>query len=266
MPDLLFANVRALLRFYARSRLLLALALLMLVIFGLSLLPMVLFDTATSRFESLRQLSSMMDSFTFVFVPVMGLLAVSSHLRQRTLKMVVTKPCPPEAWLLGVFVSAGLVSLALHAAVAAVTAGLSVAWGVPYQTGFLHLAVEGFLESTVALAFLVALTTLLHPVVAVIVILFFSDAIFYQLEVMLAGAQAANWRGGLLPVQALLDVVYTLLPLYDPLGDRGDALRQTMRPEAGDWLRLLLSAGYTIVTAAFFFALSSWALRRRRLT
>lgn len=265
MRELLGVNVRALLRFYVRSRLLLALALLMLVILGISLVPMVLFETATSRFESLKALSVMMGNFAFVFIPILGLLAISTHLRQRSIKMVVTKPCPPEVWLLAVFVSAGLVALLLHVTVAGVTAALSLAWGVPYQSGFLLFAIEGLLESTIALSFLVALATLLHPVVAVVVIVFFNESLFYELKFMLAGAQAAVWRRSVLPLQMLLDVVYTLLPMYDPLGEKASSLRQTMRPEAGDWLHLVVSVAYTLVAAAFFFALSSWAIRRRSL-
>ncbi len=266
MRELLVANVRTLLRFYARSRLLLAVALLMLVMLALSLVPMLLFETATSRFETLRRLYAATSMFAFFFTPILGLLAIATHLRQRNVKMVVTKPCPPEVWLAAVFVSGSLVALVLHALVAATSAALSLAWGVPYQWGFLLLAIEGFLESLVALSFVVALTLLVHPVLAAIVALFFNESLFYELKVLLAGAQAGAWRTAVLPGQVLVDVLYTILPIYDPMGDKGATLRQSMRAETGDWLLLGVSAAYAIVAAAFSFALSSLALRRRTLS
>ena len=117
-----------------------------------------------------------------------------------------------------------------------------------------------------ALAFVIALTLVLHPAIAAIVALFFNESLFYELEFLLAGAQAGVWRTAVLPGQVILDVVYTLLPMYDPLGEKAAGLRQTMRAETGDWLLLCLSAGYTLVAVAFSFALSTLALRRRTLS
>ena len=265
MPDLLLVNVRTLLRFYARNRLLLAVALLMLVMLGISFVPTLLFETAT-RFETLRSLSAATTTFAFVFTPILGLLAIATHLRHRNVKMVVTKPCPPEAWLGAVFVSASIVALVLHGLVAAASATLSLAWGVPYQWGFLLLAIAGFLESLVALSFVIALTLVLHPAIAVLVALFFNESLLYDIKFFLAGAQAGTWRNALLPAQGLLDLVYTVLPMYDPLGEKGATLRQSMRPESGDWVLLAVSAAYTLAAMAFSFALSSVALRRRTLS
>jgi hypothetical protein len=265
MRDLLLVNARVLLRFYARDRLLLALALLMLVIFGLTSVPTLLFQTATSRFETLRDLAATMNAFAFVFTPALGLIAISSHLRHRNLKMVVTKPCPPEVWLGAVFVSAGAIALVIHTVIAIATFLLSLAWGLPYQSGFLLLALEGLCESMTVLSVLIMLAVILHPVIAVFAAVFVNESLLYQLKFLAAGAQAGHWRGWLLALQVLLDSVYTLLPLYDPLGERAARLRQTLRPEAGDWLHLLLGAAYTLVATAFFYAISTLALRRKTL-
>ncbi len=265
MLERLVLNLRVLLRFYARDRLLLAFALLMAVVFGLSFVPAFVFDTATSRFETLRRLALTMNGFAFVFVPALGLIAISSHLRGRNVKMVVTKPCPPEVWLAAVFCSGGLVAFAIHALIALSTAALSLWWKIPYQPGFLFLALEGFFQSLVVLSFLIVLAMAVHPVVAVLTALLFNEELFSSLGLLLAGSQAGVWHAWLVPVQVLCDVVYLLLPLYDPLAEKGAGVHESLRVAASDWLLLLMVAGYALLAAAFSFALSAVMLRRKSL-
>ena len=102
--------------------------------------------------------------------------------------------------------------------------------------------------------------------IAVLVALFFNESLLYRIKIFPAGAQAGTWRNALLPAQGLLDLVYAVLPMYDPLGEKGATLRQSMRPESGDWVLLAVSAAYTLAAMAFSFALSSLALRRRTLS
>lgn len=265
MRDALWLNLRVLLRFYSRDRLLLAFGLLMAVVFGLGFVPAFVFGTATARFETLHHIAQTLNAFAFVFVPALGLIAVSSHLRGRTLKLVVTKPCPPEVWLAAVFGSATLVAFAIHAVIALATAGLSLWWSIPYQTGFLFLAIEGFFQSIVVLSFLIVLATVLHPVVAVLTSLLFTESLASSLRVLLAGSQAGSHRAWLVPVQWSCDALYAVLPLYDPIGEKTSALHRSLRTVPHDWLLLLLLAAYAFTAAVFSFTVASIALRRRNL-
>jgi ABC-type transport system involved in multi-copper enzyme maturation permease subunit len=265
VAELLLVNTRTLLRFHARNRLLLGFALLMVAIFALSAAPSLFYMTATSRFEMLRSLTSQMNGFAYVFVPAIGLLAVSSHLGSRSIKLVVTKPCPPENWLAAVFLSAALVAFAIHALLAAVTAALSLWWGVPYQSGFLFVAVEGFLGSLVLMSFLTALAMAVHPAIAVFAVLFFNEATLYQLKMLIAGASGSGTGPWLLVAQVVCDAVYQVLPLFDPLSEKAAGLRESMRVSGGDWLLLGLAALYTALATAFFFSSAAWLLRRKSL-
>jgi hypothetical protein len=265
MLELLLVNTRTLLRFHRRNRLLIGFGLVMLTIFLLSFVPALLFETTSSRFEMLRNLASQMNSFALVLVPALGLLAVSSHVAARNVKLVVTKPCPPEVWLGAVFLSAILVALAIHAAMALFTAALSLWWKVPYQSGFLFIAIEGFFSSVVLLSFLTALAMAMHPVIAVITVLFFNESMFYQLKFVVAAAQRSGEQKGLLAAEVACDTVYQLLPMLDPLGQRVEALRASLRVSGHDWLLLALAGLYALLATAFFFVGSSWLLRRKSL-
>jgi hypothetical protein len=263
--ELLFVNTRCLLRFHSRNRLLIGFGLVMLAIFALSFVPLLLIETTSSRFEMLRTLSEQMNSYALFFVPALGLLAVASHVSARNVKLVVTKPCPPEAWLGGVFLSATLVAFAIHASIALLTAVLSVWWNVPYQGGFLFVAVEGLFASLVMLSFLTALTMAVHPVIAVFTVLFFNESMFYQLRFAIAGAQASGTRPGLLVAQVVCDTLYQLLPMLDPLGERAAALRISLRATGHDWVLLALAGLYTALAVAFFFVVAAFLLRRKSL-
>jgi len=265
MLELLLVNTRTFLRFHRRNRLLIGFGLVILAIFALSFVPSLLFATTTSRFEMLRNLASQMNGFALVLVPALGLLAVSSHLRARNVKLVVTKPCPPEVWLGALFLSAILVALAIHTAMAVFTAVLSWWWAVPYQPGFLFIAIEGFFSSVVMLSFLTALAMAIYPVIAVVTVLFFNESTFYGLKFMVAAAQRSGQEKGLLAAQVACDTVYQLLPMLDPLGERVEALRASLRVTGHDWLLLGVAGVYAAVTTAFFFAASSWLLRRKNL-
>lgn len=265
MRELLLVNTRSLLRFHSRNRLLMGFGLVMLAIFALSFIPLLLMETTTSRFEMLRTLSERMNGYALFFVPALGLLAVSSHLSARNIKLVVTKPCPPEAWLGGVFLSATVVAFAIYASMALLTALLSVWWKVPYQGGFLFVAVEGFFASLVMLSFLTALAMAVHPVLAVFVVLFFNESLFYQLRSVIAGAQATGTKPALLAAQVVCDSLYQILPMLDPLGERVTALRVSLRATAHDWLLLALAGLYAGVAVAFFFVIAAFLLRRKSL-
>ena len=72
MLDQLLLNTRIHLLFFARNRMLLAFGLVMLLFFGLSLLPMIMFDTSSDRFNMLRQLTSMVSGYAMVFTATLG--------------------------------------------------------------------------------------------------------------------------------------------------------------------------------------------------
>jgi len=266
MLDALLLNTGVHVRFVVRNRLLLAFSLLMAGIFALEMIPMVLMDTSANRFSELQAVTSQLATFAMVFTASLGLFTVSSHLRNRNLKMVFTKPCPPGVWLASVYLSAALVAFVLYVVIALAAAGLSLAWHVPLQPGLAYAALDGFFRAIVWLSFVTTLTVAFHPVVAVMIALFVNDATFYGLKYMIAGAVAANGAKTWLTIATLAcDVFYAILPMSQPFDDRTREVYASWRVAGADWLLLMGIGGYAVLVLVLSYAMSLLLLRRKAL-
>lgn len=267
MLDQLVLNTLVHLKFFARNRLVMGLALIVVVVFALSLAPAFLMGSTIGRFDLLRMMVSQIGSITLLLTSGLGLFAIAAHVRGRNLKLVFTRPCPPEVWLASVFLAGGLVIGGLHLLIAAGTWALSAALGVPYQSGFAFLALDGFFRSMVWFSYVTALSIVFHPVLAVLLALFLNEGTFYALKFALASAASTGAaRSGLATVgRALVDVFYYLLPITHPFSDRTAAVYSSMRVVRADWSVLLQVAGYASLATLFFFCVSDLLLRRKSL-
>src|SRR5260370_25017486 len=133
MAELLRANVLANFAYYRRSRLLIAFALVFLLLTGLTSLPTFFINSGVQNFNSLQEIYSTMNVFLLFFAAGLGLFVVSSHLRNRSLTMVFTKPCSPAVCVLSSFVSAVAVSLLLSLVVLVSAVALSLVWPLPVR-------------------------------------------------------------------------------------------------------------------------------------
>jgi len=94
MAELLKANLLSNFAYYRRSRLLIAFALVFLLLTALTSLPTFFIKSGVQNFNSLQEIYSTMNGFLLFFAAGLGLFVVSSHLRNRSLKMVLRSPAP----------------------------------------------------------------------------------------------------------------------------------------------------------------------------
>src|SRR5438046_2078868 len=127
-------------KFYWRNRLLLILALIMLFITLISSIPSMLVTTSSDKFTVVQSLFESLGWFSYFLIAALGVITISHHLRNRNLKMVITKPCPIEIWLLANVGSSLLVAIGLYAGVLLVASVLFLAWHIPFQWGLLYLS------------------------------------------------------------------------------------------------------------------------------
>ena len=266
MAELLRANVLVHLRFFRRNRLLLAVGLIFFGFLGLSLLMTSLMSTLGGRFRTMQMLSSQLGGSVRFFVPALGLVLIWSHQKDRNLKMVVTKPCTPEVWLLSGLTAAGAISAAFHVAVFILMVVLALAFGIPFQSGFGFLAMESFLSSLIALTYLSLLTTLFHPVVALLFLSIFNDGTLQSLSMAAEVGATSHPGSAFFAVLAYASHALSWIPpMFHPFGNRYAAVASSLRTTGGDWLTLLASAGYAALAATLFFLLMVLALRRKPL-
>lgn len=268
MGQQLLANLRVNLVFFRRNNVLLVMALLIVVVSGLGFIPSLIFETSTVKFTLIKSIFGSLDGMATIIAAVLGMLTVSHHLRSRCLKMVVTKPCTPDAWLLSVFLAGIAVTGVFYLVIFLVAGALFLVWGVPFQWGLPFLAVAGFLNAVILFAYLSMLTVLLHPVLAVLVTLFFHDATFRQLITM-AQAGAMNASGGyktFLDVLAgALSVVYVIMPSFGLFSNRMRDVHESYRVSGSAVQHLSLTFAYTALLAVLCYLVGAWALRRKRL-
>ena len=265
MSELVKANILANLAYYRRSRLLLAFMLVFLLLTGLMSLPPLFTHSGVQRFNALQEIFSDLCGFLLVFAAVLGLFIISSHLRNRSLKMVFTKPCPPALWLVSAFLSAVLVSLLLNCIVLGSMVGLSLVWHVPVRAGLIFVSADTFVASVGLTAYLMLLATLAHPAIAAIFVLIFNADMFYSAQFWAqASIRSGNSSWTLRALERLFHYLYLLLPMVYPFSKKTEAVRTSLRVMHGEWRYIPYSFGYALTLSAFCYFLALLALQKKK--
>ena len=253
------------LRFFLRSRLVLGFGLVMLAMVALSFVPFVLMDSSGGRFERLTYASTLMHTFAWAYGAVLALLGMSTHLRERMTRLVFTRPASPEVWTASMLLAAFTVSAVAHVLVAAGTLGFSLLWNLPYQTGFLWVAVDGIFESLIVIALLGAIGAALHPAIAAVASIFLHDGMFLGLMSMTSGAiEAGNTSAWLRAADWTVRALYAVMPMLNPF-ESETSVGSSMRASLTDWAYLGATGAYAAALTAFCFFATVWILRRRQL-
>jgi hypothetical protein len=264
MTELLKANIRADVTFYRRSKLLLAFMFVFLLLTALQSLPPLFMDSGVQNFNSLQQIVSDLNFFLLILASGMGLLIISSHLRNRSLKMVFTKPCPPEIWLLSAYLSAAAMSLFLNFVVLGSGVLLSVLWHLPVRMGLVFVSAETVAVSLGLIAYLMLLASVMHPALAAVVALIFNADLFFQFDVWTRAAiRSGDSSIALRMVEWLFHSLYVLLPMVYPFDKQTQNIHTSLRVMSGEWKYLLFSVGYSLALSACCYCLALFALKRQ---
>ncbi len=267
LREMLRANVVADFAFYRRSRLLMAFGLAFLLLTGLSCLPQLFSDSGIDKFNTLRQVISQLNVFLLILSGGLSLFIVSSHLRNRSLKMVFTKPCSPAVWLLSVMLSAAAVSFLLNLVVLGSGLFLSLVWRVPVRAGLMFLAIDTFTVSLIVIAYMILLATVAHPAIAVTFVAIFNADLFYQFQTWTSAAiRSGKTHLGLRILERIFHFVYLVLPMYGAFGKQTGSVESSLRVEHGQWKYLVHSFGYALVFSIFCYLLALLTLQNKRHT
>ena len=266
MLDQLLANIAVDLKFFRRNRLVLAMAIVFVAITLLYITASLMWGSSSGRFEIVSTVFHQLSYFTSIFTAGLGLVLVSTQVRSKNIKLVLTKPCSPRIWLSSAFLSALGVAMVLHVANLVVAVGLSLIWGLPVQNGFVFLTVVTFVRSAIVLAYLVFLTMLFHPVIAVLFSIVFTEMTFYGLRMATLTGIKATGGNILLPViEKGSYLVYMLLPMTSPYADKYGDVEMTFRASPEMWMSALYAAGYAATIILIFYFGSLRILERKNL-
>lgn len=265
MTEAVGAHVRTHFRFFARNRILLAASAIFLVFAGLTILSATVWTTAGGHVALLQHVGQTLFGFLRFLAPGMALLLVFSHVRDRSLRVVLTKPQPGESWLLSGILAVALVAFALHVAVLGLETCLALVWKVPgVLPGLAYGALDSFVRSLVSVGYLTLLATLFHPVVALLVLSLVNEPTLGAIREMLALNVAAS-PGGVLSWlgERVAAAAYYAVPMLHAFGSRTDQAVGAFRLTGETWLYLAARAGYSLLALAACFAVAAVAFRRK---
>jgi hypothetical protein len=264
MRERLWLHVGSHLRLFRRSRIVLAVGLVIVGFWAIGVLPFLFGGTAGNRFNLLKQVSEQLTTLGWALSAGLGLFVTSTHLRNKSVQVILTRPGSPQIWLASVFLAALVVAAATQLAGALVTFALSLIWGVPYQVGFLYLAIDGVFEAAIVIAVLTTLGAVVHPVVALLAVVLFNEGTFGALRFGLSMLVAQNQGGGFVAaVKAVVIAIHEALPMLDPFATQTRDVAQSLRVSGQAWGFLAATAAYSLAVTTICFLLSDLALRRR---
>ncbi|MCX6356741.1 MAG: hypothetical protein NT045_02515 [Candidatus Aureabacteria bacterium] len=268
MPRQLIEHIKLQITFFWRNRLIRVIGLFVLIILSVTLIPSIILKSPETRFGLIRSIQKDIGTFTMIVGLALAILTMHYHTSSRCIKMVLTKPCPPEWWVLSVFISTALVCSCLELLGVVIATSLSIAWKIPFQMGIIFVALEGIAQSTVAFSWGILLTAFLHPAVAVMIIIVIQEKMFYWLMIITMGAM----QGMTSPtrrfisqlIQQLLACCYMIIPSYAPFADKLKGVHLSYRVFAGDWAYLGYILGYALLFAAFCYLITALIFTRKR--
>jgi len=268
VKEQLFANIKTNFKFLFRNLLLL----LIIIIFALTILQNLLISSFThqsniNRFDTIQTIVGITQGFSNVLVISIGVLIVFSHFRGRSLKMIFTKPCLPETWLLSLFLTVVISAAVLYLFSFLVASCLFMVWKIPYQWGLLYLTAREMLTTCATSLTLLMLCLIVHPILAVFVLLTFQESSFYffvtQLEALLRITSSTS-SFFLSLAKQFAYAIYMILPA-DLFGTESQKIKLSWLMTGKDALHLGIIFIYTVLLSALLFFLSLMLLRKKRL-
>lgn len=254
-------------KFYKRNKLVLTAAIFIFLGLGLSFIPSMFFLTKTQHLAIVTSLFSQLSTFSTLITAALGLLLISQHLRNRSTKMIFTKPCSPEIWLLSSFLSASAVCLALYLGILFICSTLFVVWNIPFQWGIAYVAINDFIQAIILLSYITFLAVVFHPVSSVLFLLVFQDSTFYFLKMILMskikelGEHVSPW---LRISEGFIDSIYMTVPTLSPYSSETSSIYSSLRVSNGNWKYLFLALAYTLVISTLFYLLAVYFLKKKR--
>lgn len=268
MYQQILANIQTNLVFYRRNRLLIAASLFIVLVLGLGVLPSMFFLSNTQRLDQLRMVFKQINTLAMFLTAGLGLMLISQHIRDRSIKMVFTTPCLPETWLLSSFLSAALVAFVLYAGSFVIASILSLVWGIPFPAGIVSISVNEFFQTVSLMAFVTFLSTVAHPVLVAMFLIIFRESTIYSLKGLLAAGVKAGGAKSFLPLLKLLKVIidtaYMVLPTFNPYEEKTARVYSSLRGSDADWNYLLLAIAYALAVTALFYFLTAYVLKKKR--
>jgi ABC-type transport system involved in multi-copper enzyme maturation permease subunit len=267
MMRLVRTNLGVHMKFFRRNRLLL-LMVLILAVFSLPILSVQMLSMG-DKFRSVQIAVMFASTICELLGALLGLIVYSHHFSGRSLKMVFTKPCPPEVWLLSAFLAGGTVLLALHILILLGSLALFAAWGLAIQWGVVLVVAHSLFSAFLLFGWMLFLTLMMPPVAAGAIGLMVNTSMLHWIlqRLMISGSEE-GWfaTAAQAALKYIVMILYVLLPETSPYQNELKTLMESFRFDAHSLGYVATSGAYVLMACALFFCASIALLRRRNLS
>lgn len=264
MLDQMLLNMSTHFTFFRRNRLIMGIALLVAFFIALFTIPLMYSTSTAQNYDRLVTFYHELNFISFIISASLGIFLVSDHLRDRNIKMVLTKPCLPEVWLGSVMLSSASASFVMYLGVLLLAEAGNALLGNTFNPVFTFVSMYSFFSSFIVMSYLVLLGLLMRTPLAVLTVLLFSDKTLLGLY-MLTHSDKSDVNIFLYVLNKVIYLLYFALPVLFPFSDGLDMFSLSRQPSGADWLHLIYTGGYAFTVAVFFFLLSDISLRRKKL-
>ena len=268
MKEQILANIKTNLKFYSRNALLLLILIVVLISASITVFFSISYATAKVKFEVIQSIANTLSTYSSLIIALLGILAVSSHIKNRCLKMVFTKPCSPDIWLLSLYYSIILVAVVLSFIIFLVTWALFLIWKIPFQWGLICVLLYNLFNALIFSFLLLFLGIIVHPILAIFCVLTFQESSFYWITTTIRAAAKGALPGIKVFYLTLADklayFIYLVLPL-SPYQKEMERVTRSWIAQGKDWFHLGIAALYTLTISALLYFFSCYLLKRKRL-
>ncbi|MEI7542404.1 MAG: hypothetical protein WCJ94_04035 [bacterium] len=195
---------------------------------------------------------------------LIAVMIVSNPIKDRTVKMIVTKPCSPEVWTASSYATVNLVSISLHLIIL-IFASLLFAFkpdvlGISFSS-YIYMWLSSIVAVMIFSSLLLFLTYILPTGLALLAMIIISTLPLGRIV-----DYCFNYSGHVITnilykiLGTIFYVFYLIIPYF--------SMENIMKVGQGgytDWSQLGVFFVYGLVTLGFYYLMSVYAIKRRNL-
>jgi len=254
------------LKYYLRNRLMIVVIIIICFFFSMGFIPMLFFTSQLEKLQIMIMFFNQVNGLLKYLLGLIALFTVYHHISIKCLKVVFTKPCLPEYWLLSHFISPVLISAGMYSGTLIVSLLLAVAWALPVKAVIALLILTEFFKSLIIISCCTFLGILVHPVLAAFLLLITTVLTFARMMVggALKSVKSVIGQWVLKIVKMVFDAINYILPSFSPYENELGKAYYTFKLAVENYPYIALVIGYSLVVSALFYFASVYLLKKKK--
>lgn len=264
----IIANYKINIKYLKRNKLILISLIFFIFIFTINIISSY---KSISKAQSLRIITYNFDfinTIGLILIIIIGITILSSHIKNRSIKMIFTKPCTIESYLISIFLTGFTLSIFISIINIIYFVVFSIIFNIPIQTGVYFIGLEFFFRNLWVFSLIVFLSIIFHPVLIVVIIFILNEFMLYNLitstEMYVRTAETAISKIIAPLLNNIITLFFYITPTLQPYSiERHQIFYSFYINGFGEIKYFIFSYGYFIILTMLFYFLSVYFLKRK---